>query len=298
MQGYRSGHNEAVLKTVWGNPRGFESHTLRRDKVEIYVSALFFIAFKLIKISLPEYEVAAGYEQTGYFDGANYFTDEYIASKTNVTLVPKSSIIEYKIVFMNAENELTELAKTYTINDQVILPESYLVDGFNFDGWYDNKDFNGEPITLIESGNTGNKVFYAKLSEKTGFNIEYNFNGGNTLYKNKAEVVADLFKDISTYRGKETTPTTMGVYSGPWSINNLYKMLRTEPYKTKWTWLMEHFAETETNSYNKTAFKNGNNYTKSNKISCIKSNNKVFTVECYIDVFFNITNFIMIAHPF
>ena len=32
MQGYRSGHNEAVLKTVWGNPRGFESHTLRQNR--------------------------------------------------------------------------------------------------------------------------------------------------------------------------------------------------------------------------------------------------------------------------
>ena len=31
-QGYRSGHNEAVLKTVWGNPREFESHTLREKE--------------------------------------------------------------------------------------------------------------------------------------------------------------------------------------------------------------------------------------------------------------------------
>ena len=35
VEGYRSGHNEAVLKIVWGNPRGFESHTLRQQKQNI-----------------------------------------------------------------------------------------------------------------------------------------------------------------------------------------------------------------------------------------------------------------------
>ena len=45
-QGYRSGHNEAVLKTVWGNPRGFESHTLRHFGVEMYVSAPFLCPFQ------------------------------------------------------------------------------------------------------------------------------------------------------------------------------------------------------------------------------------------------------------
>ena len=34
MQGYRSGHNEAVLKTVCRQARGFESHTLRHFGVE------------------------------------------------------------------------------------------------------------------------------------------------------------------------------------------------------------------------------------------------------------------------
>ena len=31
-EGYRSGHNEAVLKTVCRQARGFESHTLRHQK--------------------------------------------------------------------------------------------------------------------------------------------------------------------------------------------------------------------------------------------------------------------------
>ena len=45
VEGYRSGHNEAVLKTVWGNPRGFESHTLRQKRTNFCLPKVrsFFI---------------------------------------------------------------------------------------------------------------------------------------------------------------------------------------------------------------------------------------------------------------
>ena len=43
MQGYRSGHNEAVLKTVWGNPRGFESHSLRQQKNRWLYHLFFYL---------------------------------------------------------------------------------------------------------------------------------------------------------------------------------------------------------------------------------------------------------------
>ncbi|MBQ9354679.1 MAG: hypothetical protein IJT84_03230, partial [Clostridia bacterium] len=39
-EAYRSGHNEAVLKTVWGNPQGFESLPLRH----------FFLAIKYLNM--------------------------------------------------------------------------------------------------------------------------------------------------------------------------------------------------------------------------------------------------------
>ena len=32
MQRYRSGHNGADSKSVWSNPRGFESHPLRQKR--------------------------------------------------------------------------------------------------------------------------------------------------------------------------------------------------------------------------------------------------------------------------
>ena len=35
-------------------------------------------------------------------------------------------------------------------------------DGYVFAGWYDNAELNGEPVTVIEQGSTGDKTFYAK----------------------------------------------------------------------------------------------------------------------------------------
>ena len=50
LEGYRSGHNEAVLKTVCRQARGFESHTLRQKKAHICLPrqcVLFSVKFAL-----------------------------------------------------------------------------------------------------------------------------------------------------------------------------------------------------------------------------------------------------------
>lgn len=59
-----------------------------------------------------------------------------------------------------AEGEV-EIAK-YTRLNEVILPR--LTKSNNtFIGWYDNSSFEGEPVTKIEKGSTGNKTFYARF---------------------------------------------------------------------------------------------------------------------------------------
>ena len=50
--------------------------------------------------------------------------------------------------------------------------------GYDFCGWYDNEDFNGQPITRIAAGSTGNKTLYAKWSLHTS-TITYEPNGGS-----------------------------------------------------------------------------------------------------------------------
>ena len=43
LERYRSGHNEAVLKTVWRKPHGFESHPLRHTCGGQFACRSFFI---------------------------------------------------------------------------------------------------------------------------------------------------------------------------------------------------------------------------------------------------------------
>ena len=57
--------------------------------------------------------------------------------------------------------EGVEIAK-YTRLNEVILPR-LARDNYTFIGWYNNSSFEGEPVTKIEKGSTGNKSFYARF---------------------------------------------------------------------------------------------------------------------------------------
>ncbi|MBO5223114.1 MAG: InlB B-repeat-containing protein, partial [Clostridia bacterium] len=56
---------------------------------------------------------------------------------------------------------------TYAENEEVILSAPKLNDGYEFKGWYDNAQFEGDPITRIEEGSTEDKEFYAKVEYST-----------------------------------------------------------------------------------------------------------------------------------
>ena len=49
--------------------------------------------------------------------------------------------------------------------------------GYTFEGWYEDIDFSGVPVTEISSTDTGDKIFYAKWSAKT-YIVKLETNGG------------------------------------------------------------------------------------------------------------------------
>lgn len=55
--------------------------------------------------------------------------------------------------------------------------------GHNFVGWYDNPEFNGNPITEIAANSTGDITLYAKW-EVSVFDITYELNGGTNASEN------------------------------------------------------------------------------------------------------------------
>ena len=58
-----------------------------------------------------------------------------------------------------------ELNYTYDWEEDFVLPTDITYDGYTFVGWYDNPDFIGEPITIIEKGIYSNIKVYAKFEK-------------------------------------------------------------------------------------------------------------------------------------
>lgn len=69
--------------------------------------------------------------------------------------------------------------EAYTIESPTITLSNPTRDGYHFLGWYDNTSFNGEPITQIVLGSTGDVYLYAKWEVIT-YTISYETMGGTT----------------------------------------------------------------------------------------------------------------------
>ena len=83
---------------------------------------------------------------------------------------------------------------TYTVESDDILFESIHKNGYKFVGWYDNAEFNGEPITVIPAGSHGNVELYAKWEQVT-FNFVYDLDGGVNDAANPLTFTIDTFID-------------------------------------------------------------------------------------------------------
>ena len=78
-----------------------------------------------------------------------------------------------------------------------ILPEYSLVEraalpiptktGYTFDGWYENQDFTGNPVTDIPTNNTGKLTFYAKWTVNTYTITFYDEDGTTVLQSGNVE---------------------------------------------------------------------------------------------------------------
>ena len=86
---------------------------------------------------------------------------------------------------------------TYTVESNDVLFESIHKNGYKFVGWYDNAEFNGEPITLISAGSHGNVELYAKWEQVT-FNFVYDLDGGVNDAANPLTFTMDTFIDAIT----------------------------------------------------------------------------------------------------
>jgi uncharacterized repeat protein (TIGR02543 family) len=142
-----------------------------------------YLLGEAISLSTP---TRTGYTFLGWYDGTTRYYDEDLMPMSDVDLVAKWSEGTYSISYtVNQSNEVLHqtdarfpydqvpilvscnTSKTgYNYEDDTFLLPVCSKPGWNFDGWYDNAEFTGSPITEITKNSTTNYDLHAKWTQK------------------------------------------------------------------------------------------------------------------------------------
>ena len=183
---YKTGHTfmgwfdnaEYTGEAITGIPSGSEGNKELWAKWQINTYSIRFVTNGGNEIADVEYEYneqisapVAPSRKGYYFEGwyNEELTEQYVFNRmpaSDLTLYAKWTIEEYSITYFTYGGELPEgviLNNTYTVEDAITLP-ILEKEGHTFNGWYDNADFNGEPISGIAEGSTGSLLLYAKFT--------------------------------------------------------------------------------------------------------------------------------------
>ena len=117
-----------------------------------------------------------GYSFAGWFKEPDFQTQvTQIVKKSygDLTLYGKQLVL-YTITYVGTDNPYGD--KTYTSEKAAQLRGCAPREGYTFAGWYDNADFEGDAVTEVPLGSTGDKTFYAKWTPIT-YTITYVIDG-------------------------------------------------------------------------------------------------------------------------
>lgn len=229
---YNSSSMYIDLYAVWTPIKYFvEYHTTLNNKDEVLgiIECIYDQSFDIV----DKFKSYKGHTFVGWSrnaggttvveqDDANniefYLLESYKITVKNLTSKENDTIKLYDVWYTNKyainyytyNGTISGQANSYTINDNVILPESTRK-GWIFQGWYDNSSFSGSKVTSISKGTIGNKSFYAKWSIITEDNYIASEENGKRNWKitdddgfyetitfNKIDVVSLLNSGYST----------------------------------------------------------------------------------------------------
>ena len=117
-----------------------------------------------------------------YYDFDGWYSDADFKNKVdkiktenggNIELYAKWTATEYKIEFVNADVERI----FYTVeSEDIVLPKASRL-GYTFVAWFENSEFSGDTVSIVEKGSFGDMKLYAKFSANE-YRIEYDLQGG------------------------------------------------------------------------------------------------------------------------
>lgn len=138
-----------------------------------------------------------------------------------------------------------------------------------FLGWKSSLD--GSIVTSFPGyeENPGDITYTAQWESM--IKVEYDLDGGEFLYDSIDEAIADFLNDYNTAKGKSHTVETFFALGSMEEISHASTFLYAEPYKTKWTWLVNYIA-TVAGKNNKAAFENYYNFTSQAEFNAANTN--------------------------
>lgn len=153
-------------------------------------------------------------DQNGYrYSFNNTWSPEIMAASGPQTYIAQYSktAIEYTITYENTKDaSISESDKKYTVENAVTLPVLEK-GGFTFGGWYTNEACTEGKTTKIETGTTGDKIFYAKwmINEYT---VTFDSNGGSTV----ANATVEHGETVT----EPSAPTREGYHFAGWQLGS------------------------------------------------------------------------------
>lgn len=141
--------------------------------------AQFFNAGELFRVKQNPF-IRHGYAFLGWTDSPSsrvimFKNRSEMSFRSDKDLYAVWELKSYSITYEgNGGRRIVDYPETFTIEQGTVLNQIH--NGkYIFGGWYDNKDFQGLPVTQIQKGTVGDKTFYARWCGK----LVYNLNGGS-----------------------------------------------------------------------------------------------------------------------
>lgn len=240
-QAHEVGHGTAVNFTELNR---YEN--LADENKTIFVNAEDYdfvnVGHSLVVPAAPEEK--DGYEFKHYKAGASELQPNnlYVVGD-DVVLKPVYEAIDYLVKFYDGETEM-DLSETYNIEGSLTLPNPQAGEKA-FRGWYDNPQFDGNRITKIDAGSTGNKQFYAKWGD--GNVVTYNLGdyGYHTSEKTKEDLFLDFVNDYISIFGRTNDPD--GFMAGFFAASFIPTQYKIEDIFThengRHEWVKDHILE-------------------------------------------------------
>ncbi len=102
-------------------------------------------------------------------------------STGNLELEARWETVSYNVTCVDKLSG-TNTKQDYTVESGVTLLDPASKEGYTFEGWYENENFDGNKVSSYEVGTTGNKTVYAKWREHT-YKVKYADKSGEETHK-------------------------------------------------------------------------------------------------------------------